>query len=135
MLGLGRKAPEPVVWSPGPPARPAFDDVATAFDERPAPQSYGQRRFQPLQPDRKPPVVTTDRPVSILVRNGTSLDVMNEMQRELGVVASMNRYFVPKVQNMDTIVGWGVNKGFFVKTSNLGSLVVIDVCKDKRSRE
>lgn len=76
----------------------------------------------------------SDRPVSLLVRNNSRISTMQRLVERFGSVATSGRYFAPENTDTGAIVDWCSENGLYVKKSDLGSVVVLDVMTDKDLR-
>lgn len=75
-----------------------------------------------------------DRPISLLIRNNSRIATMQKLVERFGSAATSGRYFSPENTSVGDIVDWCAENGLYVKKSDLGSVVVLDVMTDKELR-
>ena len=76
----------------------------------------------------------TDETVKLVIRNNAIIEVMKEMLEKFGCKATSGRYFVPEKDDFDVILNWATGSGLYVKKSDMGSIVVVDIMRDRELR-
>ena len=95
---------------------------------------FGRFRKGDAEPRIEIEQKTSDEAVHLLVRNNSRIQTMKDMVDRFGSKATSGRYFVPAERSVAEIVEWCSGNGLFVKKSDLGSVVVLDVMTDKDLR-
>ena len=74
---------------------------------------------------------TTDGPVSLIIRNCSSIECMEWLSEKLGYVARVGRYFVPETTDIGAISAICAERGLHMRRTDLGSMTVLDVMRDR----
>jgi hypothetical protein len=95
---------------------------------------FGRFRKRDAEPRVEIEQKTSDEAVRLLVRNNARIQTMRDMVDRFGSKATSGRYFSPEKGGVADIVEWCSGNGLFVKKSDLGSVVALDVMTDKDLR-